>query len=672
MAHTQDNRHIAITTPLGKDVLLLKGFSGHEALSQLFSFDLDLLSEVNAAINFDDVVGKNVTITIRHASGARFINGIVRRFSAGEVDPAFAAYRAEMVPWLWLLTQTSDCRIFQNKSVPDIITQIFRDLGFTDFKLNLVGTFEPREYCVQYRETDFNFVSRLMEQYGIFYYFEHVEGKHTLVLANKPSAHQAVTPSKVRYQGPLGAVVVPDNVVTAFTKEQEVRPSKYALTDYNFETPSVKLAVNVESVFPAPTGVKFEVYDYPGEYAKRNEGDALVRVRMEEEEVQRVLINGDSNCAQFTPGFKVDLTGHARPDFDASYVLLSISHTAVEHGYDTGRGEGDHSYTNTFTCIPAAVPFRPPRVTPRPLIQGSQTAEVVGPKGEEIYTDKHGRVKVQFHWDREGKKDENSSCWIRVSHPWAGKGWGSVSIPRIGQEVIIDFLEGDPDQPIVTGRVYNGELMPPYGLPAGGNVSGLKSNSTPGSGGYNEISMNDSKGKEKMTVHAQYDLGTTVEHDESHTVVTGNRKIDVQTGTHTETIKGNTTITILTGTFSHDVQTGTATYHAKGAVGETYDATQTTTVAKEIVIESTGASVHVKGSSEVKLSSGTSFILVGANGTIQIHADNVEMIGTKEAKMGVGTQNVTCNNQKVEVNGAGITSSAVGVHEISGAMIKLN
>lgn len=538
MAHTQANRHISVTTPLGKDVLLLAGFTGHEGVSQLFSFQLDLLSEVNPTVDFNDIVGKNVTVTVKHAGGERCINGIVRRFSQGPSDPSMTVYRAEIVPWLWLLTQTADCRIFQNKTVPEIIQKIFTDLGLTDFKLNLVGKFEPREYCVQYRETDFNFVSRLMEQYGIFYFFEHASDKHTLVLANAPGGYPSCNPAAVRYQGTIGATVTSDDVVTEFTKVQEIRPGKYALTDYNFTTPSVNLEVSVTSVFPGSG--KLEVYDYPGEYQMMAEGDRLVKLRIEEEETLRAVAHGSGGCRQFTAGHKFELSGLARKDLDGAYLLTEVEH----HASELSGSEGEITYHNRFSCVPAAVPFRPARATPRPVIQGSQTAEVVGVKGEEIYTDKYGRVKVLFHWDREGrkKKDENSSCWIRVSQPWAGKGWGSVSIPRIGQEVIVDFLEGDPDQPIITGRVYNGELMPPYTLPAGGVVSGVKSNSTKGGGGYNEISLDDTKGKELITIHGEHDASTVIEHDRTESI--GHDESITVANNRTERVGNNETISI--------------------------------------------------------------------------------------------------------------------------------
>ena len=500
MALTQDNRHIAIQTPLGKDVLLLEGFSGTEGLSRLFRYDVRLLSEVNHTIAFKDIVGKPVTISVKHAKGTRFINGIVRRFSQGGGDPTLASYRAEVVPTLWMLTQTADCRIFQNKTVPEIIQAILKEKGVTDFELNLSGSPQPREFCVQYRETDFNFICRLMEQEGIFYFFKHADGKHTLVLGNSPGAHPACTPATARFHWTFGATVLNDDVVTEFAMEQQIRSGKFAMTDYNFTMPKTNLLVLASN----PSGdAKLDIYDYPGEYQKRDEGERLVRIRIEEEEAGVRIGSGAGGCAQFVAGHTFTLSEFRRNDLNDAYVLLEVSHDATQNGYVSGQG-GDHSYQNTFLCMPLATPFRPPRVTPRPVVQGSQTAEVVGVPGEEIFTDPYGRVKVQFHWDREGKRNEQSSCWIRVSQPWAGKGWGSVSIPRIGQEVVVDFLEGDPDQPIIIGRVYNAEQAPPYTLPAGGVVSGIKSNSTKGGGGYNEIALDDTKGKELIRIHGQY------------------------------------------------------------------------------------------------------------------------------------------------------------------------
>jgi type VI secretion system secreted protein VgrG len=510
MAIAQAHRRIAITTPLGKDVLLLRGFTGSEAISQLFHFDLDLLSE-NDSIQFQNVVGKNVTLRIYDAKGnERNWNGFISRFSQESQDRRLTAYRAQMVPWLWFLTRTSDCRIFQNKKAPEIIQQIFKDLGFSDFKLRLYGDFVKRDYCVQYRETDFNFVSRLMEEEGISYYFEHQEGKHTLILANDTAAHDSCPNQKTARYDFRGGSVVYEDVVTEWSYQEEFRPGAWAQTDYNFETPSTSLAVAVNGKN------HYEIYEYPGEYGVRPAGESLAKIRLQEQTVPMQVFQGASGCRYFTAGYQFTLQDHYRGDLNQAYLITSVRHMATQGGnYQVGAGGGEElTYRNILECIPAARPFRPPRVTPEPFVQGCQTAMVVGPSGEEIYTDKYGRVKVQFYWDREGKKNENSSCWVRVSHPWAGQGWGAVSIPRIGQEVIVDFLEGDPDRPIIVGRVYNAEQMPPFGMPGGAVVSGIKSNSTKGGGGYNEISLNDTKGTELINIHAQYDQQKKVEHDE--------------------------------------------------------------------------------------------------------------------------------------------------------------
>ncbi|CAG1007000.1 partial Actin cross-linking toxin VgrG1, partial [Anaerolineae bacterium] len=350
---------------------------------------------------------------------------------------------------------------------------------------------------------------------------------------------------------------------------------------------------------------------------------------------------------------------------------------------------GEKIFECSFTAVDSKQPYRPPRIIPKPLVHGAQTAIVVGPSGDEIYTDKYGRVKVHFHWDRKerwesGKKEEDSSCWIRVSHPWAGKGWGAISIPRIGQEVIVDFLEGDPDQPIITGRVYNADAMAPYPLPGAAVISGIKSNTHKGKG-YNEMSMDDTAGKEKITIHGQYDMNTTVEHDQSLTVH-NNRTTKVD-GTYTETITKDTKIKIESGTYDHDVDGNTAKYHVKGALTEKYEDTQTTTVTNKIIIETKTAEVHVIAAKEIMLHTVGSKLVMKEDGTITLtgkditiigdskialSAPNIETTGTKEVKMGVGMQSVTCDTAKLATSGANISQSAVGNHEITGALVKIN
>ncbi len=520
MSYSQDNRLIAINTPLGKDVLLLAGFGGKEGISRLFNFDLTLISEKHD-ISFAGIIGKSVTISVILADESkRYFNGIVSRFAQGQgggetgTDSRFAHYHATMVPWPWLLTRTADSRIFQNLSVPDIVEKIFKEKGFSDYKLKLQGSYDKRDFCVQYRETDFNFIARLLEEEGIHFFFEHADGRHTLILADSPQAN-APCPKQDTARFHIGADRVrAGDVITGLEKAQEIRAAKYALSDYNFEIPNTDLKVNVPSKQNLGPGER-EIYDYPGLYDKRQEGDRRVKLRMEEEEARITTIDGSGNCRAFTSGYRFTLEDFYRDDMNnKDYVL-----TALEHAADQGWADkSELAYRNHFTCIPFDVPYRPPRTAVKPVVRGSQTAIVVGPSGEEIYTDKHGRIKVQFHWDREGKKNENSSCWIRVGQLWAGPSWGAMYIPRIGHEVIVDFLEGDPDRPIITGRVYHGANMPPYPLPGEKTKSTVKSNSSLGGGGFNEFRFEDKKGKEEIYLHGQKDWTIAILNDKNQTI----------------------------------------------------------------------------------------------------------------------------------------------------------
>src|SRR5664279_4354417 len=634
MPYTQENRLIAIDTPLGKDVLLLQGFSGHEGISRLFSFHLDLLS-LKDSISFRDIVGQNVTIEIRLANnGLRYLNGFVSRFAQSGSEERFTHYQMEVVPWLWFLTRNADCRIFQNQSIPYIIQEVFKDRGFQDFKPSLTGTYEPREYCVQYRETDFNFVSRLMEQYGIFYFFQHENGKHTLVLADSPGAYQPCPgqPS-ARYALVAGGLDAEDTV-TAWQMEQELRTGKYSLTDYNFETPSTSLLSGEPTVAKVGKNGDYEIYDYPGEYLKHSQGDSLTKIRMQEEEAGHLVVSGSGVCRAFTSGYKFDLKDHYRADMNDSYLLTEVQHVAsVGSSYTSAEGGSGEHYSNHFTCIPSSVPFRPARITPKPFVQGPQTALVVGKSGEEIWVDKYGRVKVQFYWDRQGKKDENSSCWIRVSQNWAGKNWGAMWIPRMGQEVIVDFLEGDPDRPLITGRVYNAEQIVPYPLPDNQTVSTLKSRSSKGgaSANYNEIRFEDKKGSEQIFVNAEKDMDQRVENDsreyvknDRHLIVHANQHelVDADKhghvkGKHFEAIDGDMSLKV--GGDVKEKVSGNASLQ----VGQSMNEKVGQTWAKEA-----GQTVHIKAGMTLILEAGMQLSLKGPGGFVDIGPAGVTIQGT--------------------------------------------
>jgi type VI secretion system secreted protein VgrG len=665
--YTQQERPIQIVTPLGEDVLLLEGFEGVEAISQPFRFDLSLLSE-QRQIDFDAAVGMQATVRLLRDDGeaARYVNGHVISFKQGASVQNLYRYQATLVPWLWLLNYSGGSRIFNKRqTVPEIVTQIFTERGFgQDFSLRLGGTYEPREYCVQYRETDFTFVSRLLEEEGICYFFEHTEDKHVLVLADQSSKFSPCpNQPRARYHTTADDHLDEDSIATWAT-EQQVRTGRYTTRDFNFEQPRFDLLATVSG----GDRRRYEQYDYPGRYLNASLGERLVRTRIEEQDAARTAATGAGDCRAFTPGYRFELADYYRPDQNRPYVLLSVTHSAyLPANYEANAGGGGASYQNEFTCIPyTATPYRPPRTTPVPTVQGTQTATVVGPPGEEIYTDKYGRVKVQFHWDREGRFNEHSSCWIRVSQPWAGKNWGAVSIPRIGQEVVVDFLEGDPDRPLIVGRVYNAGQMPPYELPAGGHMMGFKSNSTKGGGGYNEIVIHDSKTDERIVIHAQKDMDTTVLNNDMQRVLV-DRLINVD-GTHTETVKGNMTTSVSEGHQSNTVVAGNQSNSVvAGDQSNTVKGNQTNTVLSgnktntvvagyehdevkgEIVLKSTAGQIYVEAATQITLKVGASSIFMNKDGVIEIAGKDIRIVSSGP-----------------------IASQAAGDHAVNGANVLIN
>jgi type VI secretion system secreted protein VgrG len=557
--YEQKPRGLVLKTPLGPDVLLLTEMSGEEHMSRLFSYDLRMLSAEDG-LKAEDIVGKQVTFSVAYPDGSeRFFNGYVNRFSSLGTGDRLSVYRAQVVPWLWFLTRSANCRIFQEKSVPDIIKDVFDKLGFSGkYELQLQGQHPPWDYCVQYRETDFNFVSRLMEQEGIFYFFRHEDGKHTLVLADAASAYQDCRDDQVDFSHNLSGPT-PFDQITSWEHQYEFKSGKWSQTDYNFETPSTNLMTQVPSTVPLDGVSKYEVYDYPGEYEKKPDGDSDTKLRMEAEEAGYDVVHATSYCRSFTPGAKFKLKRHhASAEAGKSYVIVSVRHAAgVGGGYLTGGDPANDGYGNSFTCIPSTVTFRPERITPKPCIHGSQTAIVTGPSGEEIWPDKYSRVKVQFYWDREGKKDDKSSCWIRVAQPWTGKQWGSIHIPRVGQEVIVSYLEGDPDRPLITGMVYNAETMPPYALPDNKTQTGIKTRSSKqgGAANFNELRFEDKKDSEEIYFHAEKDFNRVVENND--TLKVGFDKKDQ--GDQTIDIYNNRTVTLDQGNDKLEVKQGDRT-----------------------------------------------------------------------------------------------------------------
>jgi type VI secretion system secreted protein VgrG len=689
---TQENRLLAIDTPLGPDVLLLTRFRGNEGLSTLFSFELELTSE-NQHISFNDIIGKAVTVSLFLADGSRrYFHGLICRFRQGRASGAtesemhLATYTATMIPWFWLLTRTADCRIFQKLTVPEIVERIFSDHGFSDYILRLHGKYEPREYAVQYRETDFNFVSRLLEEEGIFYFFEHEEKKHTLVLADLPVEHKPCPKQgNARYQTSTGGQLEED-VLTALEIIKEIRPGKFSLNDYNYETPKSNLQLSVSAKEQlGPT--ELEIYDYPGEYGKYEEGSRLVNIRMEEEEARITTISGSSECRSFVSGCRFKLQDYFRSDMnEKEYVLTRISHEANQAGgYRSAVAAaegGESSYVNHFVCMPYEIPFRPVRRSRKPIVEGVQTAIVVGPEGEEIHTDQHGRVKVQFHWDREGENNENSSCWIRVSQAMAGNRWGAVFLPRIGHEVTVDFIEGDPDRPIIIGQVYHGNNNPPYALPDNKTMSTFKSNSSPKGEGFNEIRFEDKKGEEQLFLHAEKNMDIRIKNDRFETighdrnlVVENDRKEHIKNDRHEkvdnhhqEEIGGDRHLRVI-GKQATEVSKNMS-LTVTGDVAEDFQSNHSEQTAKDyflkaqnVVIEA-GTNITVKvGGSYLVIESGG--ITLSSSGDVEIKGTNVtiEAMANFAAKGNAGAK--LESSAQTEVKGAAMVS-------IQGGIVKIN
>ena len=510
-------RLMDIVTPLGPDVLRFHSMHAREELGRLGSYQIELLSE-KKDLDFDKLLGQNVTVKLLLPSEqTRHFNGFVTRIAQGGRYGRYYRYSATVNTWLWFLTRTTDCRIFQEMTVPKIIEKVFADHGVADFEFNLTGTYRTWTYCVQYRETDFNFISRLMEEEGIYYFFRHTEGHNTAVFVDSTSKHEVTEGyEKLKFVSPEQVVRAEMERITSWDVGREIQPGVYVHDDYDLERPSVDLMTK-KALPRTYKPSDYEVYDYPGHYLQKADGENYAHVRIDEYGTQFETARAATNAMGVCVGSLFTLETNPREDQNREHLVVAARYD-LQSGEHEATGSGIATeFRCSFVAMSSAQQYRARRETPKPFVQGPPTAVVVGPAGDEIYTDKYGRVKVQFHWDRYGKKDENSSCWVRVSSPWAGKGWGAVHTPRIGQEVIVDFLEGDPDQPIITGRVYNAENPPPFGFPGGAVISGTKSDTHKG-GGFNEMSLDDTAGKERVFIHGQYNMDTVIEHDQTSTI----------------------------------------------------------------------------------------------------------------------------------------------------------
>ena len=640
----QHNAFLTVQTALGPEDLLLDTFQATEGLSRLFACSLTMRSPLDT-IKGADLIGTSATVTLqRPEKNARLFNGIVSRFTYLGSNQDFATYTLELVPRMWLLTLGRDRVIYQNLSTPDIVQKVLGDFA-VDCRTALEGTYAPREYCVRYDETAFDFVSRLMEEEGIFYFFTFTADSHTLVLADSKSAYESCPNAQELLVRSGEGGVGHTHSVTRFESDARLVTKDHEVDDYDFLTPDTSLLAKNS----AKAG-RGSDYEFPSRVAA-SAASARARIRQEEHQVGSQSGRGDSHCHYLTPGTTFKLKEHPRADLNDEYVVHSVHHHAE-----------NENYSNSFETLPLNTPFRPPRLTPRPVVAGSHTARVVGPSGHEVWTDQHGRIKVQFPWDRLGKKDDKSSCWMRVSQIWAGEGWGALFLPRIGQEVVVSYVDGDPDRPLVSGSVYNGTHVTPVELPSASSQSTIRSRSLPGGSAGNELRFEDKKDAEELYMHAQKDMRTEIENDlttkviagnELHTVTKGNRTVKVDTGNETHSVKGTRALEV-TGNETHDnkadfTQTVTGNYELK--------------VTGNLVIDVTGT-LLIKSAQTLDLKAGTD---LGANAGINFKAEAGVALSAK------GGASLT--NEAPSISSKASAMNAVeggGMVTLKGGLVKIN
>ena len=673
-----DDRNITVSTALG-DKLLFAQMEGYDEISQCFRYETGLISK-DIDIKPEDILGTPVTITLRTESAKRFFHGIVAEFAFHEYREEYAHYRVVLRPWLWFLTNRSDNRIFQKKSVVEIVEEVFKPYAHVKVEKRLKASYPPRDYCVQYRESDLNFVQRLMEHEGIFYHFDHADGEHTLVLSDaNASVKDAEGFETVRFRGETGSVSGQDDVLTDFLPRASIRSGAYVHTDYDFKKPATDLMTKSEAP-KSHAAAKGELYHYPGDYIEVGAGEPLATIRLEEAQAPHVRVDAAGSVRGLWSGVSFTLEEFDREAENVKYLVLRSDYEMWDDQYRSGLQRLGEGFGVRLKLQPHALTFRPERRTPKPLMSGPQTAVVVGPSGEEIFTDEYSRVKVQFHWDRLGGKDENSSCFVRVSSVWAGSGWGFIQIPRIGQEVIVDFLEGDPDMPIITGRVYNAAQMPPYGLPANATQSGWKSNSSPGGGGWNEMRFEDKKGSEEVYFQAEKDHNELVKNNESRTIgndfaedVGHDAKQDIGHD-RTETVGNDKSVTVghdqTTSIGNNDTETvgvnrvlsvgSNETISVGSNSSETIGANHTQTVAIVQTVTVGAARVDTVGASETRTVGAAQTMSIGASRDVTVGASETHSVGSDDSWTIGGKRSVTVGSDETMSVGGNQSESVSG------------
>ena len=623
MPYTQDQRLFEFTTPLADNDLVIRDFRGVERVSGVFRFELGLVSH-DDAIEADKLISQRVTLRIETVDGDRHWTGFISRFERlGEMkvdgeDDIYTEYACEIVPLLAFLARDEGSRIFQNKTVRDIVEELLQQFQISDYEFHLSGNYEAIEYCVQYHETTLDFIERILERAGIYYFFQHEAERELLVFTDNRDNIPELEQDRIEFHEEGLSDV---DVISRIKRRQALRSGRVIMRDYNFEKPRSPIEVSVDTLIRSGDNANYERYLYPGGFADNAQGEEVARLLMESEEAEHEVLDGESNVRLLTPGYSFELEGHPDDALNESMLVLEVRH---EGRNNLGRGGGESFYRNRFSVMPSDVQYRPVPKRRRARVEGPHTAIVVGPPGEEIFTDKYGRVKVKFHWDREPTADDKSSCWLRVAQMWAGKQYGAFFLPRIGMEVIVQFLEGDPDRPLVTGCLYNADNLPPYDLPAEATKSTIKTNSSKGGGGFNELRFEDKKGDEQLFINAQKDMDLRVGNDRrdwaerDHSVVVKRDRMEETHGNHhafvksqrVAEIKGDDHLTI-SGLQAIKIS-GSQSLKVEGAFGASYQSHALQTQADYYV--KSGAKIVIEAGAQITLSCSGSFINIGPGG----------------------------------------------------------
>jgi type VI secretion system secreted protein VgrG len=660
-------------------------FQAVERISEPYVLNVDLAS--NSEIPFDNVIQKDALLTISGAEADRYFHGVVRKFEHAGKSGEKHLYQAEIVPSLMLLSLEQDCRIFQNKDVQKIIADVFQEAGIPSdrYEFRLKNKDYKRKFCVQYRETDMDFICRLLQEEGIFYFFEHSKEKHVMVFGDDRITYKPVEGVQEVSFKPASGLNPEKESISYIDFSRRLRPGTYTHTNYNFKKPSQDLETNEKGKDEQLQ--KFEIYDYPGQYGQEDRGKRLAKIHLEGGKALEEQANGNSTCPRLVAGFTFKLEGHDFKAFNREYLLVGVSHSgqqpqALEEQAGSGAGA---NYSNIFLAIPSTGTYRPLRTIEKPYVRGMQTATVVGRKGEEIHTDEWGRVMVQFHWDRRGKSDENSSCWIRVGQMWGGVGWGAQFIPRVGDEVLVDFMEGDPDWPIIVGCVYNEANQPIYDTEKNKTQSGIKTRSYPDGPGFNELRFEDKKGEEHIYLQGEKDWnilikndkGQDIGHDETLSVASNRTKTvgvnqsetigankEIQVGAnHTESIGSNMSLSVG-GTKTETVTLASAE-NVGGAKAVTVGGVLAFTVAgamntavglaqaEEVgLIKKTmvGQSYDLTAGDSVKITCGKSMIQLDKDGTITISGVRLDITGSGPVNIAGNTLDMS-GSDHVQITG---------------------